>query len=72
MSSYTIYLAGHLDPRWATAFAGWTLTHTFSADQRPVTAMTGPIRDQAALYGLISRVRDLGFVLISLQPAGDL
>ena len=68
MTIYHICLKGHVDPRWKTLFAGFTLTHHFASDQQPITVMTGAVVDQAALYGLISRLRDLGATLISLQP----
>lgn len=60
---YEICIQGHLDKRRARRFEGMTLTH------RPdgTTLLAGPVLDQAALYGLLSRVRDLGTPLISVQ-----
>ncbi len=69
MTSYTFQLTGHLDRRWEAAFDGFTITHTFAPDQHPVTLLTGPVPDQSALYGMISRLRDIGVTLISVQPA---
>lgn len=69
MTSYTFQLAGHLDQRWAAAFAGFTITHGYALDTHPVTLLTGPVPDQAALYGVIGRLRDIGVTLISVQPA---
>jgi hypothetical protein len=68
MTSYTFQLAGHLDRRWEAAFDGFTIAHTFAPDQHPVTLLTGPVPDQSALYGMISRLRDIGVTLISVQP----
>jgi hypothetical protein len=62
--SYEIRLAGHLHPRWAAWFDGMTLT---TADDG-TTALRGPVTDQAALHGLLQKVRDLGVPLISVTP----
>ncbi len=70
MTAYKIYLHGHLDRKWETLFEGFTITHQLTAEQQPVTLMTGEVPDQAALYGLLSRFRDLGVALISFQPEG--
>ncbi|MGB9633982.1 MAG: hypothetical protein ACPL8I_11680 [Chloroflexaceae bacterium] len=69
MTTYIFQLAGHLDRRWEAAFDGFIITHIFAPDQHPVTLLTGPIPDQSALYGVISRLRDIGVTLISVQPA---
>lgn len=68
MTIYTFQIAGHLDRRWEAAFAGFTITHSYAAERHPVTLLTGPVPDQAALYGMISRLRDIGVTLISVQP----
>lgn len=68
MTSYTFQLAGHLDRHWEAAFDGFTITHTVAPNHHPVTLLTGPLPDQSALYGLISRLRDIGVTLISVQP----
>jgi hypothetical protein len=59
---YEIRLRGRLDPRWATWFDGMTLT---TADDG-TTALRGPVTDQAALHGLLQKVRDLGLPLLSV------
>ena len=59
---YEIRLAGQLDPRWATWFDGLVITS--QADGSTVVA--GPIPDQAALHGVLQRVRDLGLTLLSV------
>jgi hypothetical protein len=61
-ASYEIRLGGHLDPRWATQLEG--LSVRLEVDG--TTVLSGPIRDQAALHGLLQRVRDLGIPLLSL------
>lgn len=58
-----IRLQGHLDPRWANWFEGLTITQTEEGD----TLLTGPVADQAALQGLLKKVRDLGLSLRSLS-----
>jgi hypothetical protein len=61
-TTYEIRLTGHLDARWATRFDGLVTRH--EADG--TTVLSGPIVDQAALHGLLQRVRDLGVPLISV------
>ena len=59
---YEIRLAGHLDNRWSDWFDGLTLTH----DPDGTTVVRGPVVDQAALHGLLQKVRDLGLPLVSV------
>jgi hypothetical protein len=68
MTAYKICLQGHLDRRWETLFEGFTITHQVTPEKRPITVMSGEVADQAALFGLLSRFRDLGVALISFQP----
>ena len=63
---YEIRLAGHLDARWASWFDGLTLTHG-----EGTSVLSGPIADQAALHGVLARVRDLGLPLISVSRDDD-
>ncbi|MBX0329135.1 hypothetical protein K2Z83_15785 [Oscillochloris sp. ZM17-4] len=67
---YTIELAGHLDRRWASALGGLRVSHQIGPEQRPITVLRGPLADQAALYGLLNQLRDLGATLISLRAEG--
>ncbi len=57
-----IKIKGHLDLRWSDWFAGMKLTHLEGNE----TLLSGPLPDQAALYGLLERVRDLNLTLISV------
>lgn len=61
---YEIRVKGRLEPRWAAWFDGMTLTT--GADG--VTAISGPVVDQAALYGLLQTLRDIGLPLLSVNP----
>ena len=60
---YEIRLKGHLDDRWAGWFGGLTITLEEDGD----TLLTGPVVDQAALHGLLKRIRDLGMPLLSVN-----
>jgi hypothetical protein len=61
---YEIRLTGRLDARWAAWFDGMSL----STESDGTTVLTGPVTDQAALHGLLRRVRDLGLPLVSVTP----
>ena len=60
---YEIRIKGHLADRWADRFAGLTITLEENGD----TLLTGPVVDQAALFGLLRKVRDLGMPLLSVR-----
>jgi hypothetical protein len=59
---YEIRVAGHLSPQWADWFEGLTIT----LEEDGNTLLTGPLADQAALHGLLKKVRDLGMPLVSV------
>ena len=59
---YEIRLKGHLEARWVNQFDGLTITLEESGD----TLLTGSVMDQAALHGLLKKVRDLGMPLVSV------
>ncbi|GAA0996139.1 hypothetical protein GCM10009555_091550 [Acrocarpospora macrocephala] len=59
---YEIRLKGHLDSRWAAWFDGLSLTN----ESDGTTVIHGPVVDQAALYGLLRKLRDVGLPLISV------
>ena len=58
-----IRVKGHLADRWADWFDGLTLTR----EENGETLLTGPVVDQAALHGLLRKVRDLGMPLVSVN-----
>ncbi len=60
---YEIRVQGHLDERLFHRFEGLTITLTPAGE----TILAGPVIDQAALYGLLNRIRDLGLELLSVQ-----
>jgi hypothetical protein len=62
-TAYQIRITGQLDPRWEDWFEGLTVTLD-GGD----TLISGPVADQAALHGLLRRVRDLGMPLVSVTP----
>lgn len=59
---YEIRLKGHLDARWAAWFDGLSLSHETDG----TTILQGPVIDQAALHGVLRKVRDIGLPLISV------
>ena len=63
--TYEIRLKGHLDRRWADWFAGLEVT----LEEEGETLLTGVLVDQAALHGLLRRVRDLGMPLLPVKRA---
>ena len=60
---YQIRLKGQLGSEWAEWFGGLTITLADNGE----TLLTGPVVDQAALYGVLKRIRDLGLPLISVN-----
>lgn len=60
---YEIRLKGHLDARWAGWFENMSFTHASDG----TTILSGPVVDQAALHGLLRKVRDLGLPLVSVM-----
>jgi len=61
---YQIRIKGHLDTQWTVWFEGLTITPEDDGD----TLLTGSVVDQAALHGLLKKVRDLGLSLVSVKP----
>jgi hypothetical protein len=60
---YEIRVTGRLDPRWAAWFDGLTLRQEVDG----TSVLSGRVADQAALHGLLQRVRDLGIPLVSVR-----
>ena len=61
-ADYEIHVEGHLDARWASWFDGLTLR----VEADGTTVLHGPVVDQAALHGVLQRLRDLGVPLLSV------
>lgn len=59
---YEIRMKGHLDARWAYWFEGMSLT----LESDGTTVLYGPVADQAALHGMLRKIRDLGLALVSV------
>jgi hypothetical protein len=63
VTDYRIKLKGHLDPKWSDWFEQMAIS--IEGDH---TIMTGALADQAALHGLLIRIRDLNLTLLSVEP----
>ena len=63
---YEIRITGHLGHEWTDWFEGLAITLEDNGD----TLLTGPVVDQAALHGLLKKVRDLGMPLVSIKRVG--
>lgn len=68
MQRVEIYIEGCLDTLWTDWLDGFTLTYTGQNE----TVLTGQVTDQAALYGLIAKLRDLGVKLLSVNYGGQI
>ena len=60
---HEIRVQGHLDQRWADWLEGLTVTH----ESDGTTTLTGPLADQAALHGVLNRIRDLALPIVSVR-----
>jgi len=60
--TYQIRIEGHLDAQWADWFSSLSVTLQENGD----TLLTGPVVDQAALFGILKKIRDLGLPLVSI------
>jgi hypothetical protein len=64
--SYQIRLQGHLDDRWSAWLDNLTVVH----EDDGTTLLRGTLTDQAALYGVLIKIRDLGLLLLSVEQTG--
>jgi hypothetical protein len=64
---YQIRIKGHLGPQWMEWFDGLTITLEENGD----TLLSGPVTDQAALHGILKKVRDLGMPLLSVNSVDE-
>lgn len=60
---YSIWVKGYLDQERSSWFDGLTITHTTEGE----TILSGPIADQAALHGVLAKIRDLGLSLLEVK-----
>jgi hypothetical protein len=63
---YQIKVRGRLDARWSDWFGGMTVTCEVGSDGMPITTITGPVADQAALRGILWKLWDLNLRLVSM------
>ncbi len=64
---YEIQVLGELDQGWQQWFGGLAATLGYSGDRSPVTTLTGPVTDQAALRGMLCKLWDLNLTVISVR-----
>jgi hypothetical protein len=66
---YEIRVEGHISDSWSPWFEGLTIRHEESGE----TALTGPLADEAALHGVLMKIRDLGLPLVEVKrvPGGE-
>ena len=63
---HEIRVQGHLDDRWSDWMEGLVFTH----ESDGTTTLTGPLADQAALHGVLTRIRDLALPIVSVRRLG--
>ena len=63
-TAYAITVKGHLDDHWSAWFDGLTITNGANGE----AVLAGPLLDQAALHGVLIKIRDLGLPLLAVQP----
>ncbi len=66
MEEVEVRVKGQIDPAWSKWLGALSVTHTATGE----TVLTGPVRDQSALYGLIERLSSLGLQLVSVSVKG--
>ncbi len=66
-AAYQIKLQGQLDESWSAWFEGMAISLEKDAAGYSITVLRGTLADQPALYGLLSRIRDMGLLLLSVE-----
>ena len=66
MPQVEIVVKGRMDKQWSDWLGGLTIAHT----EEDGTVLTGPVIDQSALYGLLTKLRDLGVPLLAVRCEG--
>ena len=69
--TYQIKLSGTLDQRWVGWFDGMQISTKMTENGNPITVLTGPVIDQVALRGLLTKIWDLNMDLIAVQRKED-
>ena len=69
-TNYEIKLRGRLDKRWERWFEDLIITAEVDEEGMPITVLSGRIADQAALHGILAKIRDIGISLISVHQVG--
>ena len=70
-AAYRIEVQGYLDQRWSDWFDGMTISQHIDAEGLSVSKLTGMVVDQAALHGVLKRIRDLNLPLISVTSCAQ-
>ena len=65
--AYVIKVKGHLGEERSYWFEGLTIATSFDEDGRPITTLSGRLADQAALHGVLAKIRDMNLPLISVS-----
>ncbi len=68
--TYQIQVEGKLDEGWSEWFRDMTVTFERASDGSPITTLTGPVADQAALRGILNRIWDLHLTVLSVTRGG--
>ena len=71
-ASYRIRVQGHLDDSWSGRLGGMVVTRAFTGDKKPMTILIGPLRDQAALSGVMNAIYGLHLSVFSVELLDDM
>jgi hypothetical protein len=69
---YRIRVQGQLSASWSSQLSDMVITARRPASQQPITTLTGEVRDQTALMGVLNTLYDMGFPLLKVERLGDL